>query len=329
MIVADSDAFLQAGNELRVRIAQQHPRLVLRILAENVAPKDIVAESLRFFRANPQGLLTNLIQTEDLLAQALLNPRLSLLLHDDIRTLLQLIRTLRYSQNSVGNRDYLRDYVTELGMLMESDVKKTLLTKGEGGVRSTGTPCGVKGLLYRLAEKVGVLLGEVAPSDEIRLFLQQLQSAAEKTVKTIENQQILNVMLRETENTSMLQIPLFFPGGVKLAEVLIRDDDHAGPPSGDRHSFTVALLFDLDLLGEVLIELRVHDRKLACLFKCDEDAIQAFIDSHLPALKERLLDLGYHVEQLTCVVEEDLEKQRESLRRNYRLYAGESINIFA
>ncbi|MHB9098306.1 MAG: hypothetical protein ACYC5X_10860 [Syntrophales bacterium] len=329
MILADSEAPLQAGNELRVRIDQQHPRMVLRILSESVAPKDIFAESLRLFRANPQGLLTNLMQTEDLLAQAILNPRMSLLLHDDIRTLLQLIQTLRYSQNSVGNRDYLRDYATELGMLMESDVKKTLLTKGERGVQNNGTPCGIKGLLYRLAEKLGAMLGDDGLPDEIRLSLRQLQTAAEKTVKTIENQQILNVMLRETENTSMLQIPLLFPGGMKLAEIFIREDDHADSPSGDRHSFTVALLFDLDLLGEVLIELRVRDNKLDCLFKCDKEAVQALIFSHLPALQGKLLDLGYRVEQLTCVVEEDLEEQKAALCRNYRLYTGESINIFA
>jgi hypothetical protein len=39
--------------------------------------------------------------------------------------------------------------------------------------------------------------------------------------------------------------------------------------------------------------------------------------------------VGYRVERLICVVEEDLEKQKAALYRNYRLYAGESINIFA
>jgi hypothetical protein len=212
---------------------------------------------------------------------------------------------------------------------MESNVKKTLLTKGERGLLNNSTPCGVKGLLFHLAEKLSALLGDDALPDEIRLSLQELQASAEKTVKTIENQQILNVMLRETENTSMLQIPLLSPGGMKLAEVFIQDDDHADSLSGDRHAFTVALLFDLDMLGHVLIELRVHDKRLDCLFKCSEEAIQAFIFSHLPELQEKLLDVGYRVERMTCVVEEDLEKQKAALRRNYRLFTGESINIFA
>jgi hypothetical protein len=136
-------------------------------------------------------------------------------------------------------------------------------------------------------------------------------------------------MLRETENASMLQIPLLFPGGMKLAEIFIQDNDHADSPPGDRHSFTVALLFDLDMLGHLLIELRVHDKKLDCLLKCGEEAVQAFMCSHLPELQEKLLDAGYRVERLTCVVEEDLEKQKEALCRNYRLYTEESINIFA
>ena len=329
MILADSEAPLQAGDELRVRIDQQKPRMVLRILSESVAPKNIFAESLRFFRANPQGLLTNLIQLEDLLAQALHNPRTSSPLHDDIRTLLQLLQTLRYSPHSVGNRDYLRGYAAELGMLMESGVKKTLLAKGERGVQNSSAPRGMKGSLHRLAEKLSALLGEDALPDEIRLSLQQLRTATEKTVRTIENQQILNVMLRETENASLLQIPLLFPGGMKLAEIFVREDDHADSSAGGRHSFTVALLFDLDMLGQVLIELRAQDKKLTCLFTCGKETVQTFIIPHLAALQERLLDLGYRVEQLTCVVEEDLEKQKQALCRNYRLYTDESINIFA
>jgi hypothetical protein len=329
MILADSEAPLQAGSELRVRVDQQHPRMVLRILSESAAPRNIFAENLRFFRANPQGLLTNLMQAENLLTQAILHPRISLFLHDDIDILLQLIQTLRYSQNTLSNRDFLQDYAAELGMLMESDVKKALLTNGERGLRNNSTPSGVKGLFYRLAEKLSTLLGDDTLPDEIRLSLQQLQASAEKTVRTIENQQILNVMLREMENASMLQIPLLFPGGMKLAEVFIQDDDHTNSPLGDRHSFTVSLLFDLDMLGHVLIELHVHDKRLDCLFKCDEEAVQAFIFSHLPVLQEKLIDVGYRVERLTCVVEEDLEKQKIALCRNCRLYTAESINIFA
>ncbi len=214
-------------------------------------------------------------------------------------------------------------------MLMESDVKKALLAKGEQGGRGRSTPSGLKGALSRLGEKLGVLLGDDNLPEEVRLPLQQLQASAEKTVKTIENQQILNVMLRETEQASLLQIPLLFPGGMKMAELFIQDDRHPGAPAGDRHPFTVALLLDLDLLGHLLVELRVQDRKLDCAVKCDQGAVRTFILSHLPELQEKLLDVGYRVERLTCVVEGDLESQKAALRRNYRLYAGESVNVFA
>ncbi len=329
MILADSEAPLQAGKELRVRVDQQHPRMVLRILSENSAPRNVFTDSLRFFRANPQGLLASLTQAEGLLTQAILDPRMSLLLPDDIRILLPLIQTLRYSQSTLGNRDYLLDYVNELGMLIESDVKKALLTKDERGLRNKGTACGVKGFLYRLAEKLNTLLGDVSLSDDIRLSLQQLQESAEKTVKTIENQQILNVMLRETEHASLLQIPLLFPGGVKLAEIFIRDDDHTGSPSGSRNSFSVAMLLDLDMLGHLFIELRVNDKALDCSLRCGEEAVQAFIFSHLPELQKILCDVGYRVERLSCVVEKDVERQKAALCRNYRLYTDESVNIFA
>jgi hypothetical protein len=329
MILADSVAPLQTGSALRVRIDQQHPRMVLRILSESAVQRDIIAENIRFFRVNPQGLLTNLMQAEDLLTQAILHPRISILLQDDIAILLQLIHTLRYSENTLGNRDYLRDYAATLGMFMESDVRKALLVKGERGLRNDSTPSGVKGLFYCLAENLNNLLRDDTMPDDLRLFLQQLQASAEKTVRTIENQQILNVMLRERENASMLQIPLLIPGGMKLAEVFIKDNDNAYAPSRYRHSFTVALLFDLDILGQIFIELHVHDKRLECLFICSEEMIQEFVFSHLPELQEKLLDMGYRVDRMNCVVEEDMEKQKTIIYQNYQLFAGGSINVFA
>jgi hypothetical protein len=328
MIRAESQTPLHAGDELRVRVDQQHPQLVLRVLSENTATRNILLENLRFFRANLEGLVNNLAKTEDLLAQAALHPLLSPLLLDDIRTILKLMQTLGYSRSALDNRDYLRDYLTDLGFLMENYLKKALLTKSEQVLRNDRAPGGLKGLLSKLLEKMNVLLKDENLGEDLQFTLKQLQMSTEKTIKIIENQQIINVMLQETGNACLLQIPLVFPGGMKLGEILIRRNDQADQTDGGRRSFMAELFFDLDILGHILIELHCTDKQIGCLCKCEETAVREFISPRLPELLEKLVTSGYRVEWLNCVLEKDLDKQRLARRTNYQPYAAESIDMF-
>ena len=328
-ILADSATPLRVGDELRVRVDQQYPQLVLRVLSENTAARDILTENLRFFRANPEGLLGNLQRMEILLAEAIVHPRLPSLLQNEIRTILKLIQMLRYSDTAIDNRNYLRDYPIDLGLLMESHLKKVLLAKGERGRGNDRASGGLKELLLQLTGKLSTLPTDDTLPPELRLILQQVQSSAEKTAKTIENQQVINVMLQEMEHTYMLQIPLLFPGGMKLGDILIREDDRTDRSSGCPRSFAVELFFDLDMLGHVLIELHLNDKQIGCICKCEEVAVGEFISSRLPELQEKLFTMGYRVKRLACVVEKNLEKQRLTLQGNYQLYSTESINLFA
>lgn len=327
-IRADSETPLNAGDELHVRVDQQHPQLVLRVLSENTAAKNILLENLRFFRANPEGLVNNFASTEALLAQAALHPRLSPLLLNDIKTIQKLMQTLGYSRSALDNSDYLRDYLTDLGFLMENYLKKALLTKSEEVLRNDRALGGLKGLLSKLLEKMSDLLKDENLPEDLQFTLKQLQMSTEKSVKIIENQQIINVMLQETERTFLLQIPLVFPGGMKLGEILIRENDQADPTYGGQRSFTAELFFDLDILGHILIELHCTDKQIGCLCKCEEMAVREFISSRLPELMEKLVTSGYRVERLNCVLEKDLDKQKLAHRTNYQPYEAESIDMF-
>lgn len=328
-ILADSATPLRVGDQLRVRVDQQHPQLVLRVLSENGAARDILTEHLRFFRTNPEGLLGNLQRTEILLAQTIVHPRLPPLLQNEIRAILKLIEMLRYSGVAIDNSNYLRDYPINLGLLMESHLKKVLLATGERGGWNSRVSGSLKELLLQLTGKLSALPTDDALPAELRVTLQQVQSSAEKTAKTIENQQVINVMLQEMEHTYLLQVPLQFPGCMKSGDILIREDDRTDRSSAGPRSFAVELFFDLDVLGHVLIELHLKDKQIGCICKCEAAAVREFISSRLPELQEKLFTLGYRVERLACVVEKDLEKQRLTLQGNYQLYSAESINLFA
>jgi len=329
MILADSATSLRVGDKLRVRVDQQHPQLVLRVISDNVAARDILTENLRFFRSNPEELLGSLARTEGLLMQALVHPRLPLLLQDDIRNVLKLLQALRYSGKTLNHGNYLRDYPTDLGLLMESHLKKILLAKGEQGLGNGRVPEGLKELLLQLPGKMGSLVMDASLPEELRITLHEALSAAEKTVKTIENQQIVNVMLQEAEHACLLQIPLLFPGGMKLVDILIREDDRADPASQGHRSFAVELFLDLDMLGHLLVELHLKDRQIGCVCKCEEKPVQEFIASCLPELQEKLFTVGYRVERLTCVLEKDLQRQRAAHQGDCQLYSAESVNLFA
>jgi hypothetical protein len=328
MILADSATSLRVGDELRVRVEQRHPQLVLRILSGNAAARDILTENLRFFRANPEGFLGSLARTEDLLAQAIVHPRLSPSLLKDIRAIQMLIGALRYSGTTMDNRNYLRDYPIDLGLLLESHLNKVVLEKGERGLQNGRVSGGLKELLLQLTGRLRVSQTDDTLPPELRLTLQQVQSSAEKTVETIENQQVINVMLQEIEHSYMLQIPLLFPGGMKLGDILIREDEHTDRAAGEPRSFTVELFFDLDLLGHVLIELRLKDKQIGCICKCEDAVVRDFIASRLSGLQERLFTAGYRVERLACILEHDLERKRLALQGNYQLYSADSVNLF-
>jgi hypothetical protein len=328
MILADSAAPLGVGDELRVRVDQQRPQLVLRVLSDHAPARDILAENLRLFRANPEGLLGNLARTEELLAQAIIHPQLPALLQNEIATILKLIRALRYSGTATDNGSYLHDYPIDLGLLMESGLKKLLLAKGEQGLSSDRASGGLKELLLQLTGKVGTLLVDDTLPAELQLPLQEVLSSSEKTVKMIENQQVINVMLQETERAYLLQIPLQSPAGMKLGDIFIREGDRADQASGGSRSFAVELFFDLDMLGHVLVELHLNDKQIGCVCKCEETVVREFIASRLPELQEGLLTVGYRVERLVCVLEKDLSRQRLAFQGNCQLFTAESVNLF-
>jgi hypothetical protein len=328
VILADSATSLKVGDTLRLRVEQQYPQLVLRVLAENTAQKEILLEHVRFFRANPEGLLGNLSMTETLLTQAIVHPRLTPLLRHEIETILKLIQALRYPGTAMDGCDYLRAYPTNIGLLMETHVKRALGAMEERGMTNDRASGGLKELLLHLTGNICSLLTDDTLPEGLRLTLEQTRSSAEKMVETIENQQIINAMLQETEHTYLLQIPLLVPGGMKLSGILIREDDRSDRASRGFRSFAVSLFFDLDMLGHVLIELRITNKQIGCVCKSEETAVLGLISSRLPELQEKLFAGGYRVERLSCVLEKDLSMHRLILQSDCNLYSAESINLF-
>ncbi|MHB8770873.1 MAG: flagellar hook-length control protein FliK [Syntrophales bacterium] len=329
MILADSATPLKAGDTLRVRVDQNHPQLVLRVVSDDAASRAILTENLRLFRANPAELPGNLARTETLLLQALIHPRLPPPLRQHIRAVLNLLQALRYSGGTGQDGSYLRGYPTDLGLLMESHLKKTLLAKGQRDSGNGRVPEGLKELLLHLPERMASVLTDASLPEELRQTLQETLSSAEKTVKAIETQQVANVMLQEVERACLLQIPLLFPDGMKPVDILIREEERTDPASDGRRSFSVELFFELDALGPVLVELHLRDRTLRCVSTCQETAAREFVSSHLAQLQEKLSAAGYRVERLACLLAEDLRSQRAARKGNSRLYSAESINLFA
>lgn len=329
MILADSATPLKPGDTLRVRVDQNHPQLVLRVVGDDAASRAILTENLRLFRANRSELPGALARTETLLLQSLGHPRLPPPLRQHIPAVLQLLQALRYPGGAAQDGSYLRGYPIDLGLLMESGLKKALLTKGDRAAGDGRVSGGLKELLLDLPARMAGALGDASLPEELRHTLQETLSSAEKTAKAIETQQAVNVMLQEAERAFLLQIPLPFPNAMKPVDILIREEERADSSSDGRRSFSVEMFFELDALGPVLVELHLKDRAVRCVSTCQETAAREFVSSHLAELREQLSAVGYRIEQLTCHLAEDLQTKRAARKNNSLLYSAECINFFA
>jgi hypothetical protein len=116
---------------------------------------------------------------------------------------------------------------------------------------------------------------------------------------------------------------------MKLGELFVRCDGHNAGSAEGEHAFTAELLLELDALGQLLISVQMRANKLDCLCKCADTGVREFISSYLPELHACLSSAGYHVERLTCVMEQDLAEQTAAWHRQCLLYSGESVNLFA
>ena len=322
-VTAESSVALRAGDTVSLQVEQLRPSLVLSVVGQSLAETEKVAEALRLQRANPGALLNMIVELLGKLSAKALTPYLSLLNPSHLKTMKELLETLSLSSRTAQGDQFVKNYITNLGLTWENALRKALtdttIDPSRGGLKAA--------LLALSAELKNISGQEQNLPGEVLKGLKSLEQLAAASVRTIESEQVVNVVSQENDSRYLLQIPLQFPSGTRTADLSIEfegKDNEGRAGSG----FRVLMLLDMDALGDLAVEASIREHRLGCRIQCTRTEVYTFIAQSLSSLRERLGGLGYRIESIDCWLEKDLTPVRETFNQYRSLGGRESVNIF-
>jgi len=304
-MVARAALPLQAGETLQLRVEGLKPLLTLALLDTSAGESVRTGEALRVMRSDPQALAKSLTA---LLEALPLEHAASRPVREDAGRVLQLLRSLVFSQNTAVYPLWVRDSLHSLGLLVESKLRKALQQGSTKALQDRTVS--LKELLLRLID----VLRREGGGESGKGFTQKL-SLFEGALKNIENLQVLNVLFQEQEGKYLFQIPFLLSGRMATADIFVRvDRDRPGEKKGPG-VFHVVFALRMDALGDVMVHAKWKGKKIDCRIECESEDIRHFIALSLTGLAERLGVLGFQAGEMTCAVKKDLGRAREDLYR--------------
>jgi hypothetical protein len=324
---ADSEVHLNAGDKIQVKVETVHPQLVLRIMEGGYSEESNLADYLRWHRSNPDALSHMMTEAMRQFNSANLGKLLRHLPGADFQKIFTVLKSLLYSTETKGS-NFLRDYLSKLGLTMESQLGKVVEGRsniGEGDLQAES----LKGLLTELSSDLhNLLMNKDALDGEESIKLASLSKYVDSSIKTIESHQIINIILQEAENKYLFQIPIVFPDGVRKGDIFVEYDRHARE-KGEKGQYRVIFFLSMDVLGDMIIDAELKGDKIDCVVKCADQDVCAFISSFLEELRGSLLALGCKIDMVKCVTGVDLVKEKLDYYQDRVLYNSEVIDLFA
>jgi len=327
-VEAETNIPLKSGQKIAVQVESLKPQVMLRLLT--VLPQNDpgnISQYLKIFRSNPQAAAEvfqggmTLLGTD---SQAVSSDDL---IRSQTQSLAQLIRSLIFSDKTGKNPLFVRDFVQRSGLTFENILSQNF-------ARGDFTPSGeinLKGALMKLAADIqkGLTARSVIPEQEKQAVM-RLVDYAGKSVRTLETQQVINTVIRENENRFMLQIPFALPHDTAMQDIFIEfaDDGEKGDNEGDR-PFRIVFFLTLDILGEMIIDVRIKGQDLIADLSCQREEIAALVRSHIGSLQENLESIGFRITGMTCNVRQDIPEKKQDYMRKVSCYSDEeAVNIF-
>lgn len=328
-LVADSQVPLTAGEKITLQVDKLTPAILLRVTSSTKGEADVINKYLLLHRSNPAALGEIFSKIGELLADSKSLPPSLTIISTNLEKISQLSEKILISGTNRSYVNNMTDYAKSLGLNMEHELVKYLV---QGATISKGDDqSSVKRLFMDILNTVNTTLGDVGNLDDALLNqLKQLRSFSEGSIISLETQQILNVLSRESDGPYILQLPFAFPEGVRMQDIYIeREQEQEKEGEGKSASFRMTIFLDLDQMGEITLDARFQGKRIECIFHCENEEISHFVGIYLDELKEKLAGAGYDVGGLQCLVEVNINALRtEYLSRqpfNNRL----ALNLFA
>lgn len=324
---ADSEVHLNAGDKIQVKVETLHPQLVLRVMESGYSEASNLADYLRWHRSNPEALSHMMTEAMRQFNSANLGKLLRYLPGADFQKIFTVLKSLFYSTETKDS-NFLKDYLGKLGITTESQLRD--IVEGRANIGNGDLPAeNLKGLLTELSSDLhNLLMNYASPDVEEKKALASLSKYIDSSIKTIESQQIINVILQEAENKYLFQIPFVFPDGVKKGDIFVEYDRHS-QKEGKKGQYRIIFFLNMDVLGDMIIDAELKEDKIDCVVKCVDRDVCEFISSFMEELRKSLLAIGCKVDVVKCVAEGDLVKERADYYQNSVLNNREVIDLFA
>ena len=305
-------------------------RVVLNIEGnKNQNGDSIINKNLLQWRTNPEALLqvidkvagfAKLLETLDL-PQAITK--------SDVEKLIKLFDNIIFSPRTKNNPLFLKDFVSRIGLLLESSLKQLAYDFSKGRIEKP-LEDNLKALLLKLSSAVGDVLRENPKLDiEIMAKLANISAFTDEALKAIEVKQVINSVFQDSDNGLVLQVPVALVDGFRLADIFIAPERKDEQGKIKFSSCSVAVFLDLDILGKIAVNANVREGGINCIIKCEREEIKDLISNNLDELKKALVRTGYRVGYIDCVQEEGLMHEREEFLAGQSFFADQLVNFFA
>lgn len=324
--IADGETPLPKSATLTMRVEQLHPQIVLRIMGQEVSPATLLTDYLRFYRANPDVLMEIFQKGPEVFNQQANRPWLPESAKEALSNIQKLLESLLVSPNSLKDPLFLKNYITNLGLLLENQWQD--LARQAKPVKQRPAD-NLKSSLLKLSEELQVLLKKDSTLSSAELpKVQQLAKFTEAAAKAIETQQMINVLSQENDSKYLLQIPLFFPTGVRTGEIIIDAGKGEKEKIGTKNKVHVVMFLNMDNLGDIMVDATLSHNRLSCVFKFADHAAQVYFSSLMDGLSAALRQAGYECDLLTCITGTDIWIDRQNYHREM-FGEQDTVNLYA
>lgn len=138
---------------------------------------------------------------------------------------------------------------------------------------------------------------------------------AEAVLSGIERTQVLNALNVETGQPVILELPFCFGGALSVRVYVEEDGRGQRTADPERRTFRMTTLVELTGLGAVRVDATLAARTLMAGVVVADARMEAVASAGLPLLRQRLTDLGFTVERLSCVAGDPGMRRGEELQQ--------------
>ena len=329
-IMAKSDIPLNVGEKLQVKVQSVQPQIVLNVIDPQKQNMDAkVNEKLLQWRINPDALPQLLSKVDEFSINLKSVDWSQSMSQTKIDVLMKLINNITLSSQTRTNPLFVKDFVSQIGLMLESDLGKMASLAAKGAPTAILAE-NLKTSLLKLSAAITDILKDPAKMDpQVASKLMNLSSFTSDALKALEARQAVNVIYQQNESGLYLQVPLALGGALRQADIFITPDDKNAADAKKYSSCSVVIFLDLDYLGEIYIDASVREGRIRCLIKCESDEAKELLASSADQLKEALGSIGYGVEQIDCLKVSELKTKKTEYMEQQLLGSVDLVNQFA